>query len=309
MQHDEHCQPLHAPLHLGRYDAQVIQAGRFALDGGAMFGVIPRTMWEKRIEPDARHRIDLATNCLLLRDGKRVILVDNGMGNKWNAKEQGIFKIGEWTLLENLQKAGVAADDVTDLFLTHLHFDHAGGSTALDENEELRITFANANVHVGKRNWEWAKDPVERDRGSYRRENFELLNEGGRLVLHDDEKCLAEGAAPIRIFDDFEAFSCDGHTSGQLLPLVGPVGANNDVMRLLYGADMIPTQHHVRMPWHMGYDLRPTTLLKEKRALLSLCSDEHVALLFEHDLQTAVASIVREGKDFSVNTPLRSPLG
>jgi len=287
-------------LTFGRYTAHVVPAGTFALDGGAMFGIIPRPMWEKRIQADDKHRIDLATNCLLLRDGEKVILVDNGMGDKWSDKHKSIFKVGEQTLVANLAALGVTPHDVTDLVLTHLHFDHAGGTTYIDADGNRRLRFPNANVHVGKRNWEWAKDPVERDRGSYRNENFDLIDDD-RLVLHDDEVCLADGGGLVQLFDEVWAYSCDGHTSGQLLPLVGREGG----WRLLYGADMIPTHHHVRMPWHMGYDLRPTTLLQEKRALLSLCADENVALMYEHDLDIAVSAIVRDGDDFAVGEAVR----
>ncbi len=281
--------PVALASQLGRYDAVVVSAGTFALDGGAMFGIIPKPLWEKKIPADAANRIPMATNCLLLRDGARTILVDCGMGTKWGDKQKGQFKI-DHVLEASLQAQGVAFADITDVVLTHLHFDHAGGLTHLDGAGALAMTFANARVHVGARNWQWAHNPNERDRGSYRADSFSPLDtiEKDRLVLVDD----LNGRGVI--FDDIDALFCEGHTSGQMLPLVGAGDR-----RALYAADMVPTAAHVRLPWIMGYDLRPIELLDEKRRLLSLCADEGVAVVYEHDVQTALGGIVRDGDDFA----------
>ena len=281
--------PVALASQLGRYDAVVVSAGTFALDGGAMFGIIPKPLWEKKIPADAANRIPMATNCLLLRDGARTILVDCGMGTKWGDKQKGQFKI-DHVLEASLQAQGVAFADITDVVLTHLHFDHAGGLTHLDGAGALAMTFANARVHVGARNWQWAHNPNERDRGSYRADSFSPLDtiEKDRLVLVDD----LHGRGVI--FDDIDALFCEGHTSGQMLPLVGAGDR-----RALYAADMVPTAAHVRLPWIMGYDLRPIELLDEKRRLLSLCADEGVAVVYEHDVQTALGGIVRDGDDFA----------
>ncbi len=274
---------------LGRYDAVVVNAGTFALDGGAMFGIIPKPLWEKKIPADDANRIAMATNCLLLRDGARTILVDCGMGTKWGDKQKAQFKV-DHVLEASLGAQGVALDDVTDIILTHLHFDHAGGLTHADGVGGLAMSFKNARVHVGARNWQWAHNPNDRDRGSYRSDSFSPLAtvEKDRLVLVDDLN--AKGV----IIDDVEAIFCEGHTTGQMLPLVGAGDA-----RALYAADMVPTAAHVRMPWIMGYDLRPIELLDEKRRLLSLCADDGVAIIYEHDVQTAIGGIARDGDDFT----------
>jgi glyoxylase-like metal-dependent hydrolase (beta-lactamase superfamily II) len=278
-----------ASFQLGRYQAQVVSAGTFALDGGAMFGIIPKPLWEKKMAADEANRIDLGTNCLLLRDGVKTVLVDCGMGTKWQGKQQQQFKV-HTHLSEQLIAAGSSMAEVTDLVLTHLHFDHAGGTTLLDADGSLQMAFANARVHVAKRNWLWAAAPNERDRGSYRNDSWLPLTttDNDRLVLHDD----VNGA--VTLFDELTAVLCDGHTTGQMLPLVGALD-----QRALYSGDMIPTRAHVRMPWIMGYDLRPVTMLEEKRRLLSLCADERVRLVYEHDPVDAVSMIHRDGDDFS----------
>jgi glyoxylase-like metal-dependent hydrolase (beta-lactamase superfamily II) len=285
--------PASFPVRLGRYDAVVVSAGTFALDGGAMFGIIPKPLWEKKIPADAANRIPMATNCLLLRDGVRTVLVDCGMGTKWGEKQKAQFKVDE-ALAAGLAAQGVSFDDVTDVVLTHLHFDHAGGLTQLDAAGGLAMVFANARVHVGKRNWQWAQSPNDRDRGSYRADSFSplLTTEKSRLVLVDD----VNGAG--QILDDIAAVFCEGHTTGQMLPLVG-----SGDRRALYAADMVPTAAHVRMPWIMGYDLRPIDLLDEKRRLLSLCANDAVAIIYEHDVQTAIGGIAADGDDF-VPAPL-----
>jgi glyoxylase-like metal-dependent hydrolase (beta-lactamase superfamily II) len=273
---------------LGRYEATIVSAGTFALDGGAMFGIIPKPLWEKKIPADDKNRIPMGTNCLLLRDGKRTVLVDCGMGDKWADKQKDQFKV-DTTLATTLPAAGCSFADVTDVVLTHLHFDHAGGLTRLDGQGALSIAFPNARVHVGRRNWEWAQRPNDRDRGSYRDDSWRplLSAERDRLVLVDDDNRAAH------LFDDVDAIFCEGHTTGQMLPLVG-----RGDRRALYGADMVPTRAHVRMPWIMGYDLRPIELLDEKRRLLGLCADEGVALVYEHDVGEPATGVARDGDDF-----------
>ncbi len=285
--------------HLGRYDCTIVRTGTFALDGGAMFGIIPKPLWEKKIKPDEQNRIDMATNCVLLRDGTRTMLVDCGMGTKWNDKQKAQFKIDD-DLVGALAEVGVKACDVTDVILTHLHFDHAGALTYINDAGALAMTFTNARVHVGKRNWQWAHAPNDRDRGSYRKDSFSPLDdvEKDRLVLHDDSNGIAH------LMDDVSALVCEGHTTGQFLPLIG-----KGDRRALYGADMVPTTAHVRMPWIMGYDLRPIDLLDEKRRLLSMCADDGVTLIYEHDAGTAHSHIARDGDDFApmAVSPMISP--
>lgn len=291
-----HTHRFDAPL--GRYEATIICTGTFALDGGAMFGIIPKPLWEKKIPADAENRIPMATNCLLLRDGLRTVLVDCGMGQKWADKQKAQFKTVD-VLDAALAEAGVSVDDITDVVLTHLHFDHAGGLTRKTEGGGLAMTFKNARVHVGRRNWAWAHAPNDRDRGSYRADSFSPLDdvERDRLVLIDDNA----GRAPI--MDDLEALVCEGHTTGQFLPLVG-----KSDRRALYTADMVPTAAHVRMPWIMGYDLRPIEMLDEKRRLLTMCADEGVTVVYEHDVAVPRSGIARDGDDFQPINTSTSPL-
>lgn len=278
----------------GRYQVDAVSAGTFALDGGAMFGIIPKPLWEKLMPADEKNRILMGTNCLLLRDGVRTILVDNGMGDKWNDKFRDMYKVTSGPLAKNLQNLGVAVDDITDVILTHLHFDHAGGTTFLDEKSgNLAFTFRNAKIHVGRNNWEWAQHPNERDRGSYRDENWlPLEKEPDRLVLHDDTV-----GRICQIYPELDALICDGHTTGQVLPRVGDAKGQ----RILFGADMIPTRAHVKMAWIMGYDLRPIELLAEKRKILSMCTDENVLLHLEHEpaVEKCTVQIVRKDDDFT----------
>jgi glyoxylase-like metal-dependent hydrolase (beta-lactamase superfamily II) len=280
-------------MSLGRWQTDVVSAGRFALDGGAMFGIIPRPLWQRRIPADERGRIHLETNVLVLRDGERTVLVDCGMGEKWSDKERDIFAV-EPALVASLASLGLSPADVTDLVLTHLHFDHAGGTTVRRDDGELALAFENARVHVGRRNFDWAQAPTERDRGSYRDESWSpLLREPDRLVLHDDQP-----GEPVQILDDIVAFACEGHTTGQLIPLVG-----SGDRKALYAADMVPTHAHVRIPWNMAYDLRPIDVMKEKRALLTECSDGGALIVFEHDPEVSVQRVERDGDDFRPVAP------
>jgi glyoxylase-like metal-dependent hydrolase (beta-lactamase superfamily II) len=248
-----------------------------------MFGIIPKPLWEKQIPADAQNRIPLETRVMLLRDGVRTVLVDCGMGTVWNEKETAIYSI-HTTLAASLAEHGVAPSDVTDLVLTHLHFDHAGGAMQRDASGALVPVFTNARVHIGRRNWEHAHAPTDRDRGSYRNESFAPLDVShrDRVVFVDDNNGTA------KILDEIDAMVCEGHTTGQLLPLVGKAD-----QRALYAADMIPTRAHVPPAWHMGYDLRPLVVMDEKRALLAMCARDKIDIVHEHDMKHP-ATRVRE---------------
>lgn len=290
-------------LSLGRYEAFVVSAGTFALDGGAMFGVIPKALWQKKMPADEQNRVRLGLNVLVLRDGERTVLVDTGMGDKWSSRHREIFGLEGPGLIAGLSAVGIAPKDVTDVFLTHLHFDHAGGATVRREDGTLAPAFSNARIHVGRKNLEWAKAATERDRGSYREENFRpLLEERDRLVLLDEGP-----RARCEPLPDVEVVVCEGHTTGQLLPFVGAKD-----QRLLFAADMIPTRAHVRTAWHMGYDLRPLDVLREKRALLERCVNERIPVLFEHEPDAPLSPIEPDGDDFQAGAPILSgaaPLG
>ena len=175
-------------MKIGKYDIKIVLSGLFALDGGAMFGIIPKPLWEKTNPSDSSNRVKLATRNLLLQSESRNILIDTGMGNKWSEKEKSIYAVEENISLESaLIKHNLRKEDITDVILTHLHFDHTGGSTEV-ENKKLIPAFPNANYHIQKQNFEWAKNPSDRDKGSYIKENFMPLFENGVLNLIEGEK-------------------------------------------------------------------------------------------------------------------------
>lgn len=263
---------------LGGYTLHAIDAGKLGLDGGAMFGVVPRPLWERRIQPDEKNRIPLRMRCLLLEGHERRILIDNGLGDKYTEKFGRIYAVEDektnlWTSLE---AAGFAPEDITDVVLTHLHFDHCGGSTTRRAGE-LQPTFPNATYHVQSTHWDWARDPNPRERASFLAENLEPLAGSEQLNLLD-------GGGEL--FPGVELLLVNGHTEAQQLVKVrGPEGT------LVYVADLIPTTAHIRLPWVMAYDVRPLVTMEEKAAFLEEALEEGWDLFFEHDPEVAVASL------------------
>jgi glyoxylase-like metal-dependent hydrolase (beta-lactamase superfamily II) len=270
---------------IGRYRLASVLAGRFALDGGAMFGIVPRPLWEKQAPPDSRNRIPLAARCLLAVDseGPRRILVDVGLGDRWDAKRADIFAIERCDLDAELARHGVARQDVTDVVLTHLHFDHAGGATRWRPDGRLELAFPNATHHLQRRNWQWAHAPSERDAGSFLPESFEALQHSNRLHLVDGE---------TELFPGFELIVAEGHTVGQQLPRVHGGGSH-----VTFCGDVIPTRAHIRVSWVMGYDLYPLTTVEEKKVLLAQALEDDGILFFEHDPGVAACRLgEREGQ-------------
>jgi len=266
-------------LSLGRYRLASVLAGTFALDGGAMFGIVPRPLWEKQVPPDSRNRIRLAARCLLAVDseGPRRILVDDGMGDKWDAKRADIYAVEGRDLDAELARHGVARQDVTDVILTHLHFDHAGGTTRRGAGGRLELAFPNATYHLQRRNWQWAHAPSERDAGSFLAENFEALQHSNRLHLLDGE---------AELFPGLELIVSEGHTVGQQLPRV-----HGDGTHLTFCGDVIPTRAHIRVSWVMAYDLQPLTTVEEKKVLLAQALEDDGILFFEHDPDVAACRL------------------
>ncbi len=279
-------------MKVGKYEIQIINSGYFWLDGGAMFGIIPKPLWEKTNPPDSANRIKLSTRNLLLQNGKRKILIDSGMGNKWDAKSKSIYSINqnEFSLDNELVKAGISAGEITDVIITHLHFDHTGGSIKL-ENEKLIPAFPNAKYYVQKKNFEWAVNPSERDRGSYIKENFIPLYEAGVLNLIDNN---------INFDDEIEFLVVNGHTFSQQL-----VKISDSSSTILYCGDLIPTSSHIPIPYVMGYDLQPLMAVQEKKNILSQANEEQWKLFFEHDPEFALATIKRTDKGFQVDEKFR----
>lgn len=272
-------------LTLGGWTAHTIEAGFLWLDGGAMFGSVPKPLWSRTNPADERNRIRLAMRCLLLVGHGRTVLVDVGLGSKFGPKPRDIFRVeDEPTLERSLAEAGVAPGQVTDVVLTHLHFDHAGGATVRTA-EGLRPRLPNARWYVQRRNWENAHAPNPRERASYLREDFDPLEAAGVLTLWD---------GPERPWPGVEMIPAQGHTRGQQLVRVEGGG-----QALYFVADLIPTAAHVRVPFVMGYDVAAIETMAEKRALLERAIAERAWIVLEHDPATALARPAAEGDDFA----------
>jgi glyoxylase-like metal-dependent hydrolase (beta-lactamase superfamily II) len=235
-----------------------------------MFGVVPKTLWNKKNPADEFNRISLALRVLLLIGNGRVILIDTGMGHKFSPKYQEMYALDYEAsdLKRSLASHGLSPADVTDVILTHLHFDHAGGATEY-RDDKLLPTFANAKYYVQQRNWDWAKHPSEKDRASYLKENFEPLMLHQQLELLDNTSEILPGIS---------AWLSDGHTIGQQL-----IKVSDGTESLIYCADIIPTSSHLNLAYIMGYDLQPLITLEEKRRLLAQAAAENWIIVFEHD--------------------------
>jgi glyoxylase-like metal-dependent hydrolase (beta-lactamase superfamily II) len=257
-------------------------AGEFALDGGAMFGIVPQPMWAKEHRPDEKNRIDLAMRSLLVRGGGRTIVCETGIGRKWTPKQEGIFKIrhDRHDLTPNLRALGVEPEDVTDVILSHLHFDHAGGAT-VREGDRVVPAFPRATYHIQRRNLEAAKEAHALERRSYLRENYAPMEEAGTLNLCDGETEILPG---IRVL------LSDGHTKGMQLALIAG--------RILFCADLMPTASHVRIPFIMGYDLQPLVIVEEKKRVLDQAVKEGWILHFYHDPNIPAVRPERDGDGF-----------
>jgi glyoxylase-like metal-dependent hydrolase (beta-lactamase superfamily II) len=275
-------------LKIGNYDVHAVDTGTFALDGGAMFGVIPWVFWSKTNPPDERNRVKMATRCLLIRGNGRIILVDNGNGDKWNAKLRDIYKIdtSEHDLHSSLKRLGVAFQDVTDVILTHLHFDHAGGSTTLADGH-LEPTFPNATYYVQKKHWELSQCPSERDRASFRPEDYQLLMERKILKLLDGE---------CELFPGVEVLVTNGHTAAQQHPKI-----SDGTTTLFYCADLVPFISQVPYPYILGYDVRPLETLGEKKRIFPRAYEERWILFLEHDPDTQAIMLKQTEKGFAAD--------
>lgn len=272
-------------LDLGDWTLHTIEAGALWLDGGAMFGSVPKPLWSRTNPPDERNRIRLAMRCLLLVGHGRKVLVDVGLGDKNDAKFRDIFRVeDEPTLERSLAYAGHPIETITDVVLTHLHFDHAGGSTRR-EGDRLVPRVPGARWYVQRRNWDNAHAPNPRERASYLRENFVPLHEAGVLEFWD---------GPGRPWPGVEILTAEGHTRGQQLVRVEGGG-----QAVYYVADLIPTAAHVRVPFVMGYDMAVIETMAEKAALLERAAAENAWVCLEHDPETAFARPTREGHDFA----------
>lgn len=248
-----------------------INTGHFKLDGGAMFGVVPKTIWNKVNPSDENNMCSWAMRCLLVQDGNRLILIDNGMGNKQDDKFFGYYYLhGDDTLDKSLAKHGFHRDDITDVFLTHLHFDHCGGSIEYNSDRtKLRPAFKNAKYWSHKKHWDWAVHPNAREKASFLKENIIPMQESGQLHFIDASQELIPGFAIHEVY---------GHTEAMMLPLIKYKGTT-----VAFLADLIPSAGHIPIPYVMGYDVRPLETLTEKEYILKLAAEQKWALFFEHD--------------------------
>jgi glyoxylase-like metal-dependent hydrolase (beta-lactamase superfamily II) len=255
-----------------------INTGYFKLDGGAMFGVVPKSMWNKINPADENNMCSWAMRSLLVEDGNRLILIDNGMGTKQDAKFFGYYYLhGTDTLDTSLAKHGFHFNDITDVFLTHLHFDHCGGSI-LKEGDKLVPAFKNATYWSNKEHWDWAVNPNEREKASFLKENILPIMESGQLKFIDtaNEKNSKLGEIPFA--ENFSVRFVNGHTKAMMLP---QLKYKNRI--LVFVADLLPSQGHIPMPYVMAYDMFPLTTLIEKKMFLGEAMENDYTIFFEHD--------------------------
>jgi len=273
-------------MKIGNYELYPIETGRFALDGGAMFGIIPRPLWEKLNPPDHRNRIELAARALLLVGNGKKILVDNGNGSKFTEKQVDIYRLDTSAseLHASLKKCGVSADEITDVILTHLHFDHAGGSTYRKDGK-LLPAFPNAKYYVQKAHWHQAIHPTEKDRGSFMPDDFLPLMEHNVLEFIDGEG---------ELFPHISVILVNGHTTAQQLPVI-----SDGKTTLLYSCDLFPTVSHIPLPYIMAYDIRPLITLEDKKRILTRAVDEQWIVYFEHDPKTIAGNVKRTEKSYA----------
>jgi glyoxylase-like metal-dependent hydrolase (beta-lactamase superfamily II) len=264
----------------------VISDGTFALDGGAMFGVVPRVIWEKTDPPDERNRITLGLNVALVESGGRRVLVDTGLGDRWDDKAIRMYRIDRSrTLLEGLHARGMAPEDIDVVVNTHLHFDHAGGNTRRD-GDRLVPTFPRARYVVQRGEWEDATHPHERSRASYRADDFVPVAEAGQLDLVDGDVEVAPGVRAVPV---------GGHTTHHQMVVVEGGGST-----LVVPTDLLPTTSHVPLAFVMGYDLFPVATVEAKRRLLAAAADGKWSILFYHDARTPIGGVRHRGDAFAL---------
>jgi len=256
-----------------------INAGHFKLDGGAMFGVVPKSMWKKLNPPDENNMCNWAMRCMLIEDEGRLILIDNGMGNKQDEKFFGYYFLnGNDTLEKSLAKYGFSKEDITDVFLTHLHFDHCGGSIE-KVDDKLIPAFKNATYWSNENHWEWATNPNDREKASFLKENILPIKESGKLKFIETK----EG---IEFSKNINLRFVNGHTESMMLPQI-----KYKDKTIIFMADLLPSVAHIPIPYVMAYDTRPLETLKEKKSFLIEAQQKDFILFFEHDPEIECCSL------------------
>jgi glyoxylase-like metal-dependent hydrolase (beta-lactamase superfamily II) len=271
-----------------------INAGNFKLDGGAMFGVVPKSIWQRTNPADANNMIDIAARCLLIENGNQLILIDTGMGNKQSDKFFGYYYLwGNDTLDGSLAKYGFHPDDITDVFMTHLHFDHCGGSIQWNKNKTGYMpAFKNATFWSNEDHWKWATQPNKREKASFLKENILPIKESGQLKFtsttnKDILTCSELG---------FDIFYANGHTDKQMIPII-----KYKDKTICFMADLLPTAGHLPIPFVMGYDTRPLLTLDEKERFLNLAADYNYYLFLEHDAHNQIITVKHTEKGVRLN--------
>jgi prepilin-type processing-associated H-X9-DG protein len=256
-----------------------IETGNFKLDGGAMFGVVPKIIWQKTNPADSNNLIDMSMRCMLIEDGKRLILIDTGLGSKQSDKFFGYYQLfGNFSLESSLAKHGFHRDDITDVFLTHLHFDHCGGVIEWNSQKTLlQPAFKNAKFWSNDNHWKWALEPNPREKVSFLKENINPIRESGQLNFITNNSLEQIG---------FNVLFMDGHTEKQMLPKLSYKGKT-----LVFMADLLPTIGHIPLPYVMGYDTRPLLTIKEKAIFLKEAADNNYYLFLEHDAYNEICTV------------------
>lgn len=261
-----------------------IESGNFKLDGGAMFGVVPKSIWSRTNPADGNNLIDIAARCLLIEDGNRLILIDTGMGDKQSEKFFGYYSLwGDCSLEKSLKEKGFHPEDVTDVFMTHLHFDHCGGSVKWNKDQTgYEVAFKNAKFWTNENHWDWAVKPNAREKASFLKENILPMQESGQLnfVKRTQSPFLEESEL------GFGVFFADGHTEKQMIPMIKYKGKT-----ICFMADLLPTVGHIPIPYVTGYDTRPLLSLDEKEVFLRKAVDENFYLFLEHDAHNHIITV------------------
>ena len=274
-------------MKIGQYDLYSIETSEFSLDGGAMFGIIPKTLWKEKLLPDRLNRVDMVTRSLLLVNGDRKVLIDTGNGSKWAKKYLDMYNIdfSNYDILSSLKKNGFEMDDITDVICTHMHFDHIGGNTYY-QNDIIEPTFPNATYWISKDNWALANQPSVKDQGSFISQDWEVLEKNNMIKLVDEQ-----------FLDGIDIYFTHGHTDGLMHPII-----SDGNKKLFYGADIFPTHAHLPIPWVMAYDLHPAKTMSEKSKLLKKMYEQEWILFFEHDPFYQACTIDMKGKYYCIKS-------
>lgn len=276
-----------------------LNTGNFKLDGGAMFGVVPKTLWSRTNPADANNMCDWSMRSMLIEDGDRLILIDTGIGDKQSEKFfSHYYLFGDDSLHGNLKRLGFSADDITDVFLTHLHFDHCGGAIRWNKDRTgFEPVFKNATYWSTEKHWKWATEPNAREKASFLKENILPIQESGQLKFVDRQGDFTKNA-----FNNIDLLFVDGHTESQMIPHIKYKGKT-----LVFMADLLPSTGHIPLPYVMGYDTRPLLTLDEKGKFLQRAAEEEYILFLEHDSVNECCTVqqtekgIRLSETFSFN--------